>query len=307
MSLNTACRSLIVLVFSFHFVNSYAFAAELPDPSLTFDGLPISRQYDQFISFSTKLLTQFGYSGFSSAAGVGGLDVVLMTQAGGIDNTPVSGGFNFEDPVPSVSGGCPGCHSFSGTWGAGLQAGGPVLVDTLLDYLHNQFGAEHNIPVFTFDLVEPGAAASRDLNMLAKFSVYDAVNGADVAVWALDDITNGTFDPASFITVQGEIQLTGASSTVYTADNTGSGKYDFLVYAPTMDLSAYQGLGYEFRIFSSFQNIDGGGEEAFISGAFTTPVNPPPPGHSAPEPSSLILLAAGFGLAGLLRRRGFAL
>lgn len=266
----------------------------LPDPNLTFDGLPIARQFDDFISYSTQLLTQFGYAGFNGASGVGGLDVVLLTQAGGIDNTPVAGGFNFEDPASSVAGGCPTCDEFSGTWGAGIQANGPVTVDNLLDYLHNQFGVTSNIPVFTFDLVEPGNPATRDLELVAKFSVYDPVNDVEIASWALDGLNNSSFDSTNFITIEGELSLTGASTTEYTAVNTGSGKYDYLVYAPTMNLSLYSGLGYEFRIFSEFRNLDGGGEESFISGAFT--VQPPPSTPSSPEPATFVLL--GLGLAG---------
>ncbi len=285
-----------LLALSSFFVSNASAVTVLPDPNLTFDGLPISRQYDQFISYSTKLLTQFGYAGFSGPSGVGGLDVVLLTQAGGIDNTPVSGGFNFEDPAPSTSGGCPSCDHFSGTWGAGDQPNGPVTVDNLLGYLHNQFGAANNIPVFTFDLVEPGAAATRDLDLAAKFSVYDPVNHVDVATWSLDGMNNGSFDAASFITVEGSLSLTGLSSTVYTADNTGSGKYDYLVYAPTMNLAPYAGLGYEFHIFSEFKNLNGGGEESFISGAFTTP----PTTTAVPEPASFVLV--GLGLLGFLKR-----
>ena len=153
----------------------------LPDPTLIVDGLPISRPFDQFISYSTQLLTQFGFSGFNGPAGIGGLDVLILRKAGGIDNNPVNGGFVFEDPVQSASG---GTSTFSGTWGAGLQPNGPVLVDTLLAYLHNQFDPNANIPVFTFDMAEPGNAATRDLQMVAKFSVWDTVTNQDVAVWA---------------------------------------------------------------------------------------------------------------------------
>lgn len=296
-------RNIRVLILSAFFVCaiiSNAFAVTvLPDPTSTFDGLPVSRTYDQFIVYSTQLLTQFGYSGFNGAAGVGGLDVVLLTQAGGIDNTPVTGGYNFEDPAPSTSGGCPSCSSFSGTWGDGSQPNGPVLVDDLLGYLHASFGPAYNIPVFTFDLVEPGAAATRDLELLAKFSVYDPAAGKDVAAWAFDGVNNSLFDPAAFVLIQGEIQETGLSSTVYTADNTGSGKYDYLAFSPTMNLADYAGKGYEFHIFTEMRDLNGGGEESFISGAFAAPSRP-----AVPEPSSILLVAAalaGFAAFGKLK------
>src|SRR4051812_35504235 len=76
-----------------------AHAITLPDPTTTVDGLPVAIPYDDFLSYSTQLLTQFGFSGFSGSSGVGGLDVVLLTHAGGIDNNTVAGGFTFEDPA----------------------------------------------------------------------------------------------------------------------------------------------------------------------------------------------------------------
>ncbi|OGW82224.1 MAG: hypothetical protein A3G33_10890 [Omnitrophica bacterium RIFCSPLOWO2_12_FULL_44_17] len=271
-----------------------AFAVVLPDPNQIVDGLPIYQAYDEFISHSTQLLTQFGFSGFNGPAGVGGLDVVLLTNAGGIDNDPVNGGFTFEDPAPSSTG---GTSTFSGTWGQGDGANGPVLVDMLIAYLHNQLGPTANIPVFTFDLAEPGNAATRDLKIVANFQVWNPNTNSEVASWSLDGVNNGIFDPTAFITVQGEIQLTGASTTVYQANNTGSGAYDFLVYAPTMDLSAYTGQGYEFHIFSEMKDLNGSKEESFLSGTFTTPT---PPDPAVPEPSTIALMM--MGLAGAFLR-----
>lgn len=265
-----------------------AFAiTSLPNPTLTYDGLPVAQRFDDFISYSTQLLTQFGFSGFSGATGVGGLDVVLLTQAGGIDNDTVSGGYTFEDPVDTPTG-APNA-TLSGRWGAGDQAKGPVYVDDLLDYLQTRFGVDAAIPVFTFDLVEPGNPAARDLNMTADFQIWDPVNNVAVASWSIDAVENGVYDPSAFITVLGEIQLTGLSSTVYTANNTGSGSADFLVYAPTMNLQDYTGQGYEFHISAEFINLDGGGEEAFIAGALKAANSTP----TVPEPSTMALMLVG--------------
>ena len=236
---------------------------------------------------------------------MGGLDVVLLTQAGGIDNDPVSGGFVFEDPSASTTGSCPTCDSFSGTWGAGLLPNGPVLVDDLVGYLQNQFGPDATIPVFTFDLVEPGAAATRDLKQVAEFFIWDPVGATKIASWALDNLTqagDGVFDPTEFITVEGEIELVGTSGTVYTANNTGSGEHDFLVFAPTMNLLPFLGLGYEFHIFTEMDMLEGGGEESFISGVFTAPG----PTTVIPEPGTMMLLGVGLASLGFKRRKFFS-
>lgn len=269
----------------------------LPNPTDTFDGLPVARQFDEFISFSTQLLTQFGYSGFSGATGVGGLDVVLLTQAGGTNNQNVgaAGNFDFEDPVSTPTG---SSSTHSGRWGAGDQANGPVLVDDLLSYLQSEFGANASIPVFSFDLVEPGNPATRDLTMVANFQIWDPSSNMEVASWSLDAVDNGIYDPTQFITVQGQIELTGASSTVYTANNNGSGSADFLVYSPTMLLTNYIGQGYEFHISASFANLNGGGEEAFLLGALSAPPSAP----VVPEPSSMILLGLGLAFPFLKRK-----
>lgn len=288
-----------IFIFSFVALATPGFAVvSLPNPGDTFDGLPVAVQYDDFFSYSTQLLTQFGFAGFNGAAGVGGLDVVLLTGAGGINNDPIAGGFVLEDPAPSANG---GTSTFSNTWGQGDRPNGPVLVDDVLSYLHFNFGPNQHIPVFTFDLAEPGSAASRDLDLLAKFSVFDPNSNTEIASWALDNTINSNFDPASFITVQGEISLTGLSTTVYTANNTGSGKYDFLVFAPTMNLNNYAGQGYEFHIFSEMKNLDGSGEEAFISGAFAAPIDPSTP--STPEPATMLLVGSGLLAAGIRRLR----
>ncbi len=263
----------------------------LPNPGSTFDGIPVAIPYDSFFSYSAKLLTAWGFPGFDTPAGTGGLDVLLMTGAGGADNDPVSGGFVFEDPAPSVTG---SMHpTFTDTWGAGLRPNGPVLVDTLLGYLHNQFGPTASIPVFTFDMNQTGS--DPDLHLVAKFSIFDPVSSTEIASWSLDTIANGTFDPSAYVLAPGVISVTGTSLTTYTVDNNkGSGKNDFLEFAPTMNLSLYAGKGYEFHVYSHMIDLNDGFEESFISGAFTPPPNPPQT-PMIPEPSSLFL----FGMSGL--------
>ncbi len=275
----------------------------LPDPSTIIDGVPVAVPYDDFFSYAAKLLvaldpmTPLDLSGFNTSAGTGHLDILLYAGAGGAKNDPVADGQTFEDPVDAPGG---SVHTFSGLWGAGLGPHGPVTVDQVAAYLHHQFGPAANVPVFTFDLVEPGSVAERDLKLVAKFSVVDPMgpglgDDVEIAAWALDSTPNHLFDPASFLTVPGELTVVGTSQT-YTVDTTGSGKADFVIFSPTMDLSPYLGHGYEFHAFLSLDDIDGGPEEAFISGGIAAPGTP-----IIPEPSSLALVSLG-GL-GFLRRR----
>lgn len=266
----------------------------LPDPGETFDGLPVAQLYHDFVSYSAQLLTQFQYAGFNGAAGVGKQDIVVLAHASGQKNDKLDGGFVFESPALSASGNSE--TSFTGTWGAGARDNGPVHVDDLLAYLHNQFDSQANTPVFTFDLAQD---QNQDLNLVAKFSVWDPVSGTEKASWALDANTSGYFDPDAFVPIQGHLSIPGDGlpTTLYTVDNTGSGKYDYLFYAPTMDLSAFSGLGYEFHILSSMNSLNGSGEEAFISGAFRTPTTP----VHTPEPGTILLV--GSSLLGLAFRR----
>ena len=355
-----------------------ASAIILPDPTTMVDGLPIVQPYDDFLSYSAKLLIEWDnrfdvpWNGddYDASVGTGKLDVTLLTPAMGKDNNPVTIGgmdFIFQDPLAAVTGSQN--PTFSGTWGyftpddgKTQTAEGPVLVDTVLAYLQKAFGPEATIPVFTFDMNETGD--SPDILLTAKVQIInpgcidnssadcDPANTANdtvVAEWALDNLTqagNGIYDPDQPIITQGQICVDGDTQDFCVSNNSvgGSGKMDFLVVAPTMDLSLYDSMGYWFVGMLNMGTtelvctqpehgpekceyvagaLDNGGEELFLSGGFTPFVQPPPPTCEElgtcptceelgtcpptviPEPTTLLLFGSGLALAALRRRRFF--
>ncbi len=241
----------------------------LPDPVF-----PNALQYDDFYSYSARILTELGYPGYDVPTGTGGLDLLLMTGAGGANNQDLLGGLadgsdDFQDPIPYNN------PTTTGTWSASL--------DNLVDYLHAAFSPLVNIPVFTFDLNQ--AANDPDLFVTSHMTVRD---GATViADWAFDSLPNSNYDPTALAYAPGTITIEYPAGTFITVDNNkGSGKMDFLVYAETMNLSNFYGHGYTFDVFVDFQGLNNGFEELFLTGMYA-------PASAVPEPATLAL----FGLA----------
>lgn len=72
--------TLTIGVVLFWAAQSWATPTILPDPVF-----PNAIRYDDFYSYSAKILTELGYAGYDVATGTGGLDLLLLTGAGGAE------------------------------------------------------------------------------------------------------------------------------------------------------------------------------------------------------------------------------
>ncbi len=283
------------------------------------DGIPVASPHDDFWSYSNQILRAIQkenpeflpletYGSFDFATGTGGLDVLLYTGAGTQDRNLGVGpesGFNFEDPVSSPAG---AETMFSGWWGQDDQlndgsitdVNGPVTVGQVLDYL-DALTPGNTIPAFYMDLNQTGA--STILTFTGQVQLFDG--GGDLQhTWAFDNTfqpDDGDFDVDSPVSTPLPIdELLGDSGTDYGPidHNKGSGKADFIAFAPTMDLSEFDRT-WLFVVNFYMTNLNNGFEEIYLTGLGNQP--PPPP---IPEPSTIVLLGAGLlGLGYCARRR----
>ena len=288
--------------------------------SFTYD-CTVSSTHDDFISFSTDLMAHmdpndpYNQSVYHGSTGTGGLDLIVFTGANGTKNDPISNGtpkqdFAFPDPLDAPTGnttdfGLP--NSTATEWGFSTtdhQNG--ALVDDILAYLHT-FDPNLNIPVFNFDMTEPGkdSDGAQNLYITGKAYIWDPCavevsgicQGAPVAnaFWSFDSDDDGgakEYDPDAWVTAFG-VMTAGPYDLEH---NVGGGKLDFISYAPSMDLSEYSGEGYQLIVDFNLQGIKAGGEELFISGRFA-----PYDTSTIPEPATMLLF--GTGLVGFAVRR----
>ena len=271
--------------------------------------VPYSLQFDDFYSYPIYLLDKYVDPEFDSAAGTGLLDVIITTRSSGQTNDDIAGDiYNIPDPITNSNAG-----EIIDSWGAGGTTETTMLVDDLYDYLHDTFDA--SIPVFTFDQNETGKSPS--LLVTALVEIIDPNNTSDPvkASWSLDGIDNGVFDPNAFATAPGDVCVPdGTTTTVNQEDcfsnNVGSGAFDYMVFAPTMDLTPYDNTDYIFKVSWHFKEVDDGGEEITLTGRFISDIcieDPTlPQCQTIPEPGTVVLIGVGllgFGAAARLRRR----
>ena len=325
--------------------------------AILLDGIPIAFKYDDFWSYSAHVLDALQSSGsflpsstygtYDFSVGTGTLDVIVFTGANGASNLGVgpSGTNNFEDPAPTPNGSNAANQSATGTWGNSVQPNGPVTVGQVLSYLQ-EFDPNNTVPVFFIDWNQTGSGDS--ILASANAQIWSADGSTLLYEWSLDSITqagDGTYDPgfAGQVYNYGSISFLGSatdcandawdpitgqgcagvtdSGNDYTnlEHNKGSGKADFIVYAPTMDLSMFD-PNYRFVVnfdigcgYGTFPNADpavwtgnskytqgcltGGFEESFLSGRITS--------RQVPEPAPLALLGIGVAAMWLVSRRRY--
>ena len=265
---------------------------QLPDPNI------YAIQVDDFYSYSTAILIALGFQGFDFKAGSGNVNLGIFTGNNSINNNNLNQGF----PVPVQSPNGNQSAVLNDTWGKDhnvptppVQTNTPILVDTVLNYLHTQFGPTINTPVFIFDFNQNQNTAS--LTIDGQAVIRDS-QGNEVKQWSFDGINDSLFEPAAVLTVPATVQFppTGTPTVGPIASNRGSGKADFINFAPTMDLSQYANQGYTFEVAFNLDKLNGGFEELFLNGAFseTRPV---------PEPGTMVLMGLGVLGAAFMRKR----
>lgn len=260
-----------------------------------------SERLDDFYLYATRVLDHLEPAvGWSALAGTGQLDVIITTRSSGQTNAgaPLAP-YAMPDPVTNSNAG-----AIDDQWG---ESPGMRVAD-LYRYLRQNFSA--NVPTFAFDMNETGG--NPDLRLGLRVDIIDGPGGAVLRTWAMDGVENtaslnddGVYDPDALVPMTGIACAPGGSPCF--DNNVGSGKFDFLLFAPEMNLGPWADSDNLLRVAWRLRDVDDGGEEITIAGRFS----PDPPGVDetpVPLPATLALgvmgaLAAGAGRRARARRR----
>jgi hypothetical protein len=304
-------------------------------------------------------VTTFGTYDFT--VGTGTIAVNLTSGSGGATNVDPNGsGVTFQDPVYAPSNDT--VKGWTGVWGGNEQIftvepasaqsyvspaadeRGTSTIGEMLTYLHT-LDPDANVPVFYADYNQTGSADA--LWLSAKVEIWDSTQTVLKGEWDLDrtadnslEIGDATFNygllnfygtvsdclaagPYDIFTGTGCAGVTANGDEYLSLDhNKGSGKPDFLVYAPDMNLADPKYLASDLFIFTvNVGHIPGGnacidnpattnkveevgcntnGSEEFgIAGAVAY-LPPPPP---IPEPGPLALISLGLTALAWSRRQ----
>ena len=266
----------------------------------------VASQHDDFISYSIKalatiqtvapkLLPTATYGDWTKMkSGAGTFDVGIFVGANG-------GGVAANDSKffpPAISSNVKD-DPFTGVWGGAGADGTPFTVQEIYNWL--QTDPKSQYPVFYMDMTEPGTDKTSFLTFTGSAYVTD-VNGNILAEWAFDNLAQagiGTYDPDAKVIAPGSF-TTYINGNPYTIDNNlGSGKPDFITYAPNMNLADWIGDGKnQFWVKFTIGDTGGAAEEIYLTKLSFD--RPPPP---IPEPGMLALLGAGLLGLGFSRVR----
>lgn len=247
----------------------------LPDPAGTTDGIPNAFRWGDAWVYPMKLLHEWQeaelipeeWGDYQAAAGTGTLDIKIGTGGNVKNDVTVNGStWSFEDAqdLPNVAdfwGPLPADGNIH--WGdknATKFVEGPVYVKDLLDFLQ-AVDPSAKSPILFKDMNQTGAGGTEDFFFYERIEIRDGLGGDVLAYWEMKDPPGGlesdilgryigSRDPvlahgiihvgSGNPLIDTPFPIASTSGDEYEVDNNlGSGKPDFAVYFPTMDLTLY--------------------------------------------------------------------